>query len=90
MSIRESNRDPLAIGIAVLGAAIQIGAWFYWSGKMETRLDAIEKRADQTENREATTAVINGKQDVSIAVITTQLSQIQSTVNSIDQKLQNP
>lgn len=84
----QRNRDPLAIGIAVVGAAIQIGAWFYWSGKMETRLDAAEKRIEASEQRETAVSLTNGKQDVSIAVITTQLSTIQSTVDRIDKRLE--
>lgn len=82
------NRDPLAIGIAAVGAAIQIGAWFYWSGKMETRLDAAERRIEANEQRGVGFAKDNSAQDVTIAVITTQLASIKSTVDRIDKRLE--
>jgi hypothetical protein len=42
---------------------------------------------EQSEQRAAATAELNGAQDVSIAVITTQLTAIKSTVDRIDAKL---
>jgi len=81
------NRDPLAIEVAVLSLGVQVGAWFYWGGKMEARLDLLEKRVEQAERRQAEATAANSEQDVSIAVITTQLAAIKSTVDSIDRKL---
>jgi hypothetical protein len=90
MAERDSrNRDPLAIAVAIMSLGVQVGAWFYWGGKMETRLDAVEKRVEQGEQRATVNSNSNASQDVAIAVITTQLSTIQSTVERIDRALQD-
>lgn len=83
----QKQRDPLAIAVAVLSLGVQVGAWFYWGGKMEARMTTIEERVKDTEMRATTLTSENRSQDVTIAVITTQLSAIQSTVSRIDDKL---
>lgn len=82
------NRDPLAIAAAVVSIVVQVGAWFYWGGKLETRVEAVEKRVEQSERSTSATATANAAQDVTIAVITTQLASIQGTVERIDRTLQ--
>ena len=84
----QRDRNPLAIVIAVVSLVVQGGAWFWWGGRVETRVEAGEKRMEAIEQREAAAALTNGAQDVSIAVITTQLSTIQSTVDRIDKRLE--
>lgn len=81
------NRDPLAIAVAVLSLGVQVGAWFYWGGKIEARLNTIEERVKDGELRDTALTSENRSQDVAIAVITTQLTTIQSTVSRIEDKL---
>ena len=82
------NRDPLAISIAVISLAVQLGLGLYWGGKIETRVETVEKRQEQGETRSDAVATSNAAQNVTIAVITTQLTTIQSTVERIDKTLQ--
>lgn len=87
MSESRNSRDPLAIVIALVTLVVQIGAWFYWGGKIETRLTTVESRVIGNEARIAETSNKNAAQDVSVAVITTQLATIQSTVDRIDRNI---
>lgn len=81
-----NNSNLLAIVVAITSLAVQIGAWFTWGGTIETRVDATEKRQEQLEQRVMAGATQNAAQDVTIAVMTTQLSSIQSTVERIDKR----
>lgn len=87
----QHNRDPLAIVVAVLGLITQIGTWIWWGGRIderveahETRIAAVEQRAQQ---REDAKSIIDGVQTTQIAVITTQLESIKSSVDRIDRKI---
>lgn len=88
MSDRSAQRDWLAIAIGLLGFATQIGAWFYWGGKLETRVAAIERRQERHETIQSSASAKDGEQDVKIAVSVSQQSDIIVRLQRIEDKLE--
>jgi len=83
-----ASRDPLAIGIAVVGLIAQCGLWFYWGGKLETRVENVEQRVDTIDNSQRETEKCDATQNSSIAVTTTQYTEVIRRLDSIDRKLE--
>lgn len=82
------NRDPLAIAVAVLSILVQLGMWFYWGGKIETRVSALEEngRADKVYRDAALQK--DATHDSQLAVVTTQYAEVIRRLGNIESKLE--
>jgi N-methylhydantoinase B/oxoprolinase/acetone carboxylase alpha subunit len=84
----ESKRDPLAIAIALVGLAVQVGLGLYWGGKLEARVAAAEQGVQRVETRQTETDKTVAAQSSSIAVTTAQYTEVIRRLDSIDRKLE--
>lgn len=77
-------RENLAIAIAMVTLVVQLGAWFWWGGKMEQRMTNIEQRVDDQAARLEAERDKRGKSDTEVAVIVTQYTEIIKRLDRIE------
>lgn len=82
------NRDPLAITIAVVGLAVQVGAWFWWGGQMTERMRGLESRIVTVETKSNDQVRSDAQQDQQLAVSVSQYAEVIRRLDSIDKKLE--
>jgi hypothetical protein len=83
MQITE-GRDPVAligIGITIL---VNLAGIAWMAGKFETRIETVERDIGELKAK----STVDGKQDTQIAVITSELTNINKTLGKIEGKLE--
>lgn len=83
----QHNRDPLALVVATLGLITQIGTWIWWGGRIDQRVMTLEQTQQRYQQREEAKMIVDGVQTTQIAVITSQLEGIKTSVDRIDRKI---
>lgn len=76
-----NQRDWLAISVAIVSIATQIGAWVWWGGRMSQRMDTIEEWRRAEEIRAGTSSTIINSQAADLAVVRSQVQDIKSWVD---------
>lgn len=80
--------DWLAVGVACLSIATQIGAWMWWGGRLSERVDSLEKYQARQMDQLTEFNRDNAKQDVSISVTSQQYTEVIRRLDRIDAKLE--
>jgi exosome complex RNA-binding protein Rrp4 len=78
------GRDPLAlagIGITIL---VNLAGMAWIAGKFEARIETVERDISELKAK----STVDGKQDTQIAVITSELTNINKTLGKIEGKLE--
>ena len=81
------NRDPLAIGIGLVGVAFQLGLWIWWGGRMSERLENVDKRVAVQEAANTAQQQTDALQTRDIAVIGAKLDDVKAGVDAANRKL---
>lgn len=80
--------DWLAVIVAGISIATQIGAWMWWGGRLSQRVDAIESAQVRQMDQYAEFAHDNTRQDISISVTSQQYTEVIRRLDRIDAKLE--
>jgi hypothetical protein len=80
----DMRRDPWTIGAVLLNILITIGSVAWFNGKLDQRMSTAER--DITELKVKSSK--DSEQDVKIAVIASQLSDISSKIAEVNGKLE--
>jgi hypothetical protein len=80
--------ERAAVLISVLGLLFQVGAWIWWGGRLSQRVDMLEASQSQELQMHTNFRDANARQDVDIAVIKQQYSDILAQLNRIAQHIE--
>jgi hypothetical protein len=75
--------DPLTLVAVLLGIIINVGTVFVYFGKLDNRMENIEKRTEKLEAK----SDVDSKQDVQLATLATQYVYISAGIGEIKGKL---
>lgn len=85
------QRDPFALAVSIINLVALVGAWVWWGGRIDQRVNALEIWRDQEQQIrrvEAREKVdLDALQTMQIAVIQTEFKSMKDTVERIDRKI---
>lgn len=86
---REKPHSPnwLAILVAVTSLVVQIGAFFWYGGRLSQRVDTIEAVLVEGRQRDSALVDDNGRQNVTLGIIGQQYGEINRRLDGIERKL---
>jgi hypothetical protein len=79
--------DWLAVGVATLSIATQVGAWMWWGGRLSQRVDTIEHTQQRQGEQLNELSRDNAKQDTALGVTGQQYADIIRRLDGIERKL---
>jgi hypothetical protein len=82
-----NQRDPLAITIGTVGLLAQVGMWVWWGGKIDQRVETLEKSQQQSDVQALDKVNVDALQTMQIKVVETKIDNIKESVDRIDRKI---
>jgi hypothetical protein len=79
--------DWLAVGVATLSIATQVGAWMWWGGRLSQRVDSLEDTQKEQARQLNEFNRDNAKQDTALGVTGQQYADIIRRLDRLDAKL---